>query len=175
MLLKSSEAKTLKSNARLRLAPPELSVPLAVLWPSTPLMRTRVNCGPRPRTVIWRPSPASRAIETPGTRWMDSARLASGKSAMSSALITSTTPLARFLTLMALPRLARKPVTTTSSTSAAASGSWATDEVAWIRATGAVEASWIEARWPSTAVRPSLETTVRSAPRSSCAKPSDTV
>jgi hypothetical protein len=37
-------------------------------------------------------------------------------------------------------------VTTTSSTSAAASGSWATDEVAWIRATGAVEASWIEAR-----------------------------
>ena len=52
MLLKSSDAKTLKSNALLRLAPPELSVPDAVLWPSTPLIRTRVNCGPKPRTVI---------------------------------------------------------------------------------------------------------------------------
>lgn len=39
MLLNSSEAKTLKSKARLRLAPPELSVPLAVLCPSTPLTR----------------------------------------------------------------------------------------------------------------------------------------
>jgi ribosomal protein L30E len=36
---------------------------------------------------------------------------------MSSALMASTTPEALRLTLMALARLARKPVTTTSSTS----------------------------------------------------------
>ncbi len=40
--------------------------------------RARANCGPRPRTVTCAPSPASRAMETPGMRWMDSARLRSG-------------------------------------------------------------------------------------------------
>jgi hypothetical protein len=48
-------------------------------------MRTRVKSPPRPRTVIVRPSPLSRSIEMPGMRCSDSARLASGKSAMSSA------------------------------------------------------------------------------------------
>ena len=92
--LNSSEAKMLKSNERSRLVPPAASVPPLALIASMPLMRTRVNCGPRPRTVICRPSPASRAIDTPGTRWMDSARFRSGKSAMSSATIASTTPVA---------------------------------------------------------------------------------
>jgi hypothetical protein len=136
---------------------------------------TRVNCGPRPRTVIWRPSPASRAIETPGTRWMDSARLASGKSAMSSALMTSTTPLERRLTFMALcPGWRGSPVTTTSSTSAAASSCGAATGAAASAAiigTAAVDARWSDAVWPNTAVRPLLETTVRSPPRSRRAGP----
>src|SRR3546814_10006968 len=72
--LNSSEAKTLKSNARSRLAEAP-SVEVAIV--SMPLTRTRVNCAPRPRTVIARPSPASRSIETPGMRWSDSARFRS--------------------------------------------------------------------------------------------------
>ena len=56
----------LKSNPRSRFVPPELSVPPAVVSPSMPLMRMRVKVGPSPRTVTCRPSPASRAIETPG-------------------------------------------------------------------------------------------------------------
>ena len=43
MLLNSSEANTLKSKPRPRLAPPELSVPPVVVSASMPLMRTRVN------------------------------------------------------------------------------------------------------------------------------------
>src|SRR3546814_10031625 len=43
-----------------------------------PFRRTRVNCAPRPRTVIARPSPASRWIEMPGMRCSDSARFWSG-------------------------------------------------------------------------------------------------
>ncbi|MNS25867.1 hypothetical protein D3C72_577710 [compost metagenome] len=81
-----------------------------------PLMRVRVNSELRPRTVIERPSPASRSMDTPGMRWMDSARLVSGKSAMSSAEMASTTPASRRLMFRAFCRLARKPVTTISST-----------------------------------------------------------
>jgi hypothetical protein len=92
MPLNSSEAKVLKSKPRPRLAPRSLVVAPLVDWASMPLMRTRVKVGGRPRTVIVRPSPATRVIDTPGTRWIDSARLASGKSAMSSALMASTTP-----------------------------------------------------------------------------------
>jgi hypothetical protein len=52
--------------------------------------------------VIERPSPFSRSIETPGRRWMDSARLASGKFAMSSALIASIiTSASRFSSIAA--------------------------------------------------------------------------
>ena len=68
--LNSSDANVLKSNERSRLVPPAASVPPFALIASMPLMRTRVNCGPRPRTLICRPSPPSRAIDTPGTRWM---------------------------------------------------------------------------------------------------------
>jgi len=45
-----------------------LTVPLHVASASTPLINTRVKLPPRPRTVIWRPSPASREIATPGMR-----------------------------------------------------------------------------------------------------------
>jgi hypothetical protein len=75
--------------------------------------------------VIVRPSPATRVIDTPGTRWIDSARLASGKSAMSSALMASTTPDEPRLMFRALRRLSRKPVTTTSSTVSDAAGAGA--------------------------------------------------
>ena len=84
-----------------------------------PLMRTRVYSEPRPRTVIWRPSPLMREIDTPGMRCNDSARFRSGNWAMSSALMASTTPLELRLMFIALCRLARKPVTTTASTSSA--------------------------------------------------------
>jgi hypothetical protein len=90
--LKRSEAKTLKSNERPRLVPPPASEPPAVVRASMPLMRTRVNCGPRPRTEIWRPSPPSRARATPGMRWMDSERFRSGNLPMSSARMESTAP-----------------------------------------------------------------------------------
>ena len=65
----------LKSNPRSRFVPPELSVPPAVVSPSMPFKRMRVKAGPRPRTVMLRPSPASRAIETPGIRCSDSAEI----------------------------------------------------------------------------------------------------
>ncbi len=111
--LNSSDAKTLKSKPRERLLPPELSVPPVVVSASTPLMRTRVKSRPRPRTVMLRPSPASRSITTPGMRCSDSARLVSGNLAMSSALITSTMPLSSRFLFSALSSEARKPVTST--------------------------------------------------------------
>jgi hypothetical protein len=88
--LKRSEAKTLKSNERLRLAPPELSAPPVLARASMPLMRTRVKVAPRPRTAICRPSPPSRARATPGMRWIDSDRFRSGNLPMSSARMAST-------------------------------------------------------------------------------------
>jgi hypothetical protein len=120
MALKRSEAKTLKSNERPRLVPPEASEPPAVVRASMPLMRTRVNWGPRPRTEIWRPSPPSRARATPGMRWMDSERLRSGNLPMSSARMESTAAASVRLTFSALSRLERKPVTTTSDTEVSA-------------------------------------------------------
>jgi hypothetical protein len=65
-LLNSSEAKMLKSNWRLRLAPPEPSLPPVVARASRPFRRTTVKSAFRPRTVIVRPSPPSRSIDTPG-------------------------------------------------------------------------------------------------------------
>ena len=113
--LNSSEAKTLKSNARSRLndAP---STEVAIV--SMPLTRTRVNCAPRPRTVIWRPSPASRSIATPGIRCSDSARLVSGNLAMSSATMTSTWPTASRLADIAAFSDWRKPETMMTLSSA---------------------------------------------------------
>ena len=73
MELKRSEAKTLKSKPRPRLTPPLASEEPVEDMASMPLIRTRREVGPRPRTVMLRPSPASRARATPGMRWIDSA------------------------------------------------------------------------------------------------------
>ena len=126
MLLNSSAANTLKSNCRLRLAPPELSVPPVVLCASMPLMRTRVNCAPSPRTLRLRPSPASRVMAAPGMRWMASARFESAFLAISSARMLSMAALEARLSSSAAFRLARKPVTTTSSTSSVPGAAGAT-------------------------------------------------
>ncbi len=120
MPLNSSEAKTLKSTPRDRLAPPVTSRPPVVAWASKSLMRTSEKSGLRPRTVMVRPSPPSRSIDTPGMRWMLSARFRSGKAAMSDDLMTSTIEFSFFLALSALCKDARKPVTTTTVLSAGA-------------------------------------------------------
>ena len=57
-----------------------------------PFSSTRLKSGPKPRTVTRAPSPRSRSMETPVMRCRDSARLLSGKSPMSSAVMASTTP-----------------------------------------------------------------------------------
>ena len=54
---------------------------------------TKLNSGPKPRTVIWLPSPLARDTDTPVIRCNDSARLVSGNLPISSAVIASTTPL----------------------------------------------------------------------------------
>ena len=68
-----------------------------------------------PRTVIFEPSSLNRSIETPGIRANASARFCSGNLPISSALMASTTPVALRLTATAEVKLARMPVTTTSS------------------------------------------------------------
>ena len=109
--LKSSEAKILKSKPRERDGPSWFPHDANA---SMPLMRTRVNSGFKPRTLMVRPSPPSRSMATPGTRCKDSAKLLSGNLPMSSALMTSTTPLSSFFLLSAPAKAARKPVTTNS-------------------------------------------------------------
>jgi hypothetical protein len=117
MLLNSSDANTLKSNCRLRLEPPELSVPPVVLCASMPLMRTRVNCGPSPRTLMLRPSPASREMETPGMRCTDSARFASGTSRCLGVELSRRTATARLSVRSRVQLRAKARDRTTSRTS----------------------------------------------------------
>ena len=117
IVLKRSDAKTLKSKTRPRLTPPAASDDPVVDSASIPLIRTRVNWGPRPRTEMFLPSPASRASATPGMRWMDSDRLRSGNLPMSSARMLSDEIPEDCFSWRACCRLAGKPVTTTSSTS----------------------------------------------------------
>ena len=57
-----------------------------------PFNVTRLNSGPKPRTVTREPSLFIRSMVTPGMRWMASARLVSGNLPMSSAVMASTTP-----------------------------------------------------------------------------------
>ncbi|MNI36823.1 hypothetical protein D3C73_908890 [compost metagenome] len=102
-----SEANTLKSKPRPRLVPPLWSPAPTVVSASMPLMRTRVNSGPRPRTEMLRPSPASRVMTTPGMRCSDSARFRSGNLPMSSATMASTTPASPRLMSSAFSTLAR--------------------------------------------------------------------
>ena len=81
-----------------------------------PFSSTRLNGGPKPRTVTDLPSPRSRSMDTPVMRCKDSAKLVSGKSPMSSAVMASTMPSrARFKSIEFL-RLWRMPYTTISST-----------------------------------------------------------
>ena len=57
-----------------------------------PFKVTRLNSGPKPRTVTREPSLFIRSMVTPGMRWMDSARFVSGNLPMSSAVMASTIP-----------------------------------------------------------------------------------
>jgi len=119
--LNSSDAKVLNWKPRSRRRAPSALLAPEVDRVSNPFRRTRVKSPPRPRTEIELPSPFSRSIDTPGIRCSDSARLASGKSAMSSALMTSTMVLERRFSVRALASEARMPVTTISPTSVASS------------------------------------------------------
>ena len=118
--LNSSEAYTLKSKERPRLAPPEMSSEPVVARASMPLMRTRVKVEFRPRTEICRPSPWSRARVIPGMRCSASDTLRSGNLAMSSARMLSEESTAWRFMSSACSRLERKPLTTTVSTGAGA-------------------------------------------------------
>ena len=80
-----------------------------------PFNVTKLKSAPKPRTVTRAPSPRSRSIATPVIRCNASARLVSGKSPISSAVMASTTPVASRLVSIARFRLERIPVTTTSS------------------------------------------------------------
>ena len=106
-------------NANARPAPDEAAVIAAVsVRPaanSRPFHIAGENAGPRPRTEISLPSPLSRVIDTPGRRCKDSATFSSGNLLISSAEIASTIPSADLFISSALFKLARIPVTTTSS------------------------------------------------------------
>ena len=80
-----------------------------------PLRVTILKPPPKPRTVTSEPSPFTRLIDTPEIRCRDSAKLVSGNLPISSAEIASTTPEASRFVSIALSRLPRIPVTTTSS------------------------------------------------------------
>ena len=106
--LTPSEARLPKSKERPR--PSDVGI-------CRPFNSTRLKCGPKPRTVTRAPSPRSRSMETPVMRCSDSARLVSGKSPMSSAVMASTTPSRARLKSIDSRRLCRMPTTTTSSMS----------------------------------------------------------
>ena len=108
--LMPSEARLPKSKER-----PDGSFPPPAVGICRPLSSTRLKSGPKPRTVTRAPSPRSRSMETPVMRCRDSAKLLSGKSPMSSAVIASTTPSRFLLRSMDRLRLWRMPTTTTSS------------------------------------------------------------
>src|SRR5258705_251448 len=82
---------------------------------SRPLRLTSAKFGGSPRMLTNWPSPLLRVICTPVMRCRDSARFSSGNFPMSSAEIVSEIDAASRLDSMAVCRLARKPVTTTSS------------------------------------------------------------
>ncbi len=104
-----SDARLAKSNEREAGAlPPSPSVEVGI---ARPLSVTRLNSGPKPRTVTNEPSPFERSIDTPVMRWSDSARLVSGNLPMSSAEIESTTPLELRLSSTDSRSDARMPVT----------------------------------------------------------------
>ena len=88
---------------------------MPAIW--RPLRVTILNDGPKPRTVIWLPSPLARLTETPVMRCSDSAKLVSGNLPISSAEIASTTPdMLRFKSID-LTKLPRMPLTSIISSS----------------------------------------------------------
>jgi len=93
-------------------------VPVALTW-LTPLISTRLRSRSTPRIEICVPSPKSRLNWTPVMRASESPIFLSGKLAISSATIESTTVLAIFLRLMADWSEARVPTTTISAAEAA--------------------------------------------------------
>jgi hypothetical protein len=105
-LFKTSTAE-MPSDARLPKSKDRPRPLLVGIW--RPFSSTRLKSGPRPRTVIRDPSPRERSMDTPVMRCSDSARLVSGKTPMSSAVMASTTPAEfRFRSIEAT-RLARMP------------------------------------------------------------------
>ena len=137
-----------------------MSLPLTCDTPSIPLMRTRVNCAPRPRTEMLRPSPPSpRDSATPGIRCIDSARLESGNLPMSSATMLSTAAVSLRLALSALFSEALKPVTTISAC-------WESSVRSWGTCAGAP----VSSTWP-TSVAPFALVTSAAGPTCACACP----
>ena len=104
-----SVARLAKSNERTE------SVLRSVPGICRPLSNTRLNSGPKPRTVTRLPSLLERSIDTPGIRCIDSARFVSGNWPMSSAVIASTTPREPRLVSIDDIRLPRIPTVTISS------------------------------------------------------------
>ena len=114
------------SDARLPKSKDRPKPLLVGIW--RPFRSTRLKSGPNPRTVTRAPSPRSLSMETPVMRCSDSARLLSGKSPMSSAVMASTMPSrARFKSIDCF-KLCRMPTTITSSTMV---GSAAADWASW--------------------------------------------
>src|SRR3984957_1366363 len=108
-----------KSKERVAVAAPTAPLPAT---PSTarfpgmerPFKVTRLNSGPKPRTVTRVPSLSKRSMVTPGMRWMASARLVSGNLPMSSEVMASTIPLVSRLMVSLVTSDWRRPVTTIS-------------------------------------------------------------
>ena len=82
-----------------------------------PFKVTRLNSGPKPRTVTFVPSSLLLSVVTPTSLESASAKFPSGNLPKSSAVSASTTPTFFLLISIASFRLDLIPVTTTSSTS----------------------------------------------------------
>src|SRR5580704_3912332 len=107
-----------KSKARVAAGPVNPSSPrFGVVLPGMerPFRVTRLNSGPKPRTVTREPSLFARSMVTPGMRWMDSARFVSGNLPMSSAVMASTIPNESRLMASLVTSDWRRPVTTISA------------------------------------------------------------
>ena len=82
-----------------------------------PFKVIKLNSGPKPRTVIWLPSPFARLTDTPVIRCNDSAKLVSGNLPISSDEMASTIPEeSRFISIERIsePRIPFTSITSTS-------------------------------------------------------------
>ena len=110
--LYTSSALTPSEDRFSRLNERELPVPGICL----PLSVSKLNEGPKPRTVIWLPSLLLRLIVTPVILCKDSARLVSGNLPISSADIASTIPEAALFISCDRAKLPLMPLTSIIST-----------------------------------------------------------